>query len=199
MSLSERIVSHFVRQGVITVEDEPIYLFGLDQIFFQLLNLITAIVIGLIMGMLPEALLFIVAYIPLRKYAGGWHASTQLYCFLLSTVLIVAALLFIGAVPLTYLALVLLIVPGAIVIFIMSPVANENKPLSKNEHKTYGRKARVILAIILAITAGLAFFKLLNIIACIGTAISTLSIMLILGLIKNNGRQMLDEGLEGDG
>lgn len=151
------------------------------------------------MGRFWECMLFLAIYIPLRKYAGGWHASTQLRCFILSTALTALALIIIGAVPLTGLALILLIAPGSIVIFIISPVADANKPLSKNEHKVYGRRARVILTVILAISAGLAFFNLLIIVACIGTAISTLSIMLILGLIKNGGRQMIDEHLEGDG
>lgn len=198
MNWARCIADVLVQQNIICVEDQEIYEFGLGQLFFQLINFTVAAIIGIFMGRFWEVLLFLIAYIPLRRYAGGWHASTQVRCFWISTLLIVIALLIIGAIPLTGLALTWLIVPGAIILFILAPVADTNKPLSRNEHKIYGRRARIILTVILAITVGLALFKRLNVVACIGTAISILSIMLVLGFIKNKGKAMLEESPEGD-
>ena len=42
---------------------------------------------------------FILAYIPIRSYAGGYHASTQLRCYILSNAVVVAVLIAIRLVP----------------------------------------------------------------------------------------------------
>ena len=60
-----------------------------------LLNLISTIVIGVIAGKVFESIAFLVFYIPLRSYVGGYHASTPRRCYFISIVIIMAMLLFI--------------------------------------------------------------------------------------------------------
>ena len=75
--LSERIADGFEKQRVITSEDKEIYRYGVQQGWNLLLNLLTTIVIGVVCGMFWESVLFIVAYMPLRSFAGGFHAKTH--------------------------------------------------------------------------------------------------------------------------
>ena len=49
-----------------------------------LLNLISTIVIGVIVGKVFESIAFLVFYIPLRSYVGGYHASTPRSCYFIS-------------------------------------------------------------------------------------------------------------------
>lgn len=49
-----------------------------------LINLISTIVIGVIAGNVFESIAFLVFYIPLRSYAGGYHASTPRRCYFIS-------------------------------------------------------------------------------------------------------------------
>lgn len=49
-----------------------------------LLNLISTIVIGVIASNVFESIAFFVFYIPLRSYAGGYHASTPRRCYFIS-------------------------------------------------------------------------------------------------------------------
>lgn len=199
MRLAEKISGSFVRQSIISAEDEGLYQFGIEQLCFQLLNLMTSAVIGLLTGKLLETLVFTAVYISLRIYAGGFHAKTQQRCYFLSTGLLIFALISMQLLPKDSLTLWLLLLPSACIIFTLSPVADFNKPLSKCEQSVYRKRAHYLLVAILLIVAGLNVVQLKALAICIGTAISTLSIMLVLGFIKNKGKRTMEEHLEGDG
>lgn len=51
--------------------------------------------IGFTFGMVWQSVLFTAAYMTLRVYAGGYHAPTQLRCYILSFIMVVTALLLI--------------------------------------------------------------------------------------------------------
>lgn len=97
-----------------------------------LLNLISTIVIGVIVGKVFESIAFLVFYIPLRSYAGGYHASTPWRCYFISIVIIMEMLLFIGYVDLSIIYIILLLV-GMVVCFAFAPVEDKNKPLDRDE------------------------------------------------------------------
>ena len=61
----------------LTDEDKEIYLFGLIQGVIFLLNTFTALCIGMILNMLIEVIIYLVCFIPIRIFAGGYHAKTQ--------------------------------------------------------------------------------------------------------------------------
>ena len=57
------------------------------------------IIIGLLFNMICESIIFMVSYSILRIYAGGYHASTPIRCYLFSIVMIVAVLLLMKSIP----------------------------------------------------------------------------------------------------
>ena len=97
--VDERVVESLISLGVVPSEDKDIYVYGIGQGTVLLVNLISVIIIGLLLGMVWQSLVFILAYIPIRSYAGGYHASTQLRCYILSNAVVVAVLLAIKLVP----------------------------------------------------------------------------------------------------
>lgn len=111
-----------------------------------LLNLISTIVIGVIAGKVFESIAFLVFYIPLRSYAGGYHASTPRRCYFISIVIIMEMLLFIGYVDLSIIYIILLLV-GMVVCFAFAPVEDKNKPLDRVEISVFKKRAYLILSI----------------------------------------------------
>lgn len=185
MSWPRRIAGCLVSYGIIPEEDLEIYEFGVSQLLFQAINVITTIGIALLWGMLPQCLLFLASYIPLRSFAGGFHAKTQMRCYVLSNVMIVAALCTIRMVPAAAWVCLLLTLPGASMIFLLAPVQDRNKPLSEIERLVYRRRSRwILLALILSSGGSFAIGRPVWTL-CIGTAVSALSIMLLLGALKN--------------
>jgi accessory gene regulator B len=62
---------------IISVEDNELYEYGLHQSFILLANIFTTILVGWIFNMMIESIIFLLAFVPLRSYAGGYHAKRQ--------------------------------------------------------------------------------------------------------------------------
>ena len=86
--LPGKIVNNLVHSGVIKEEDAEIYIYGINQILTSVLSVSSALIIGLIFGVFPEIAVFMAAYIPLRSFAGGYHAKTPLSCYVFSVIML---------------------------------------------------------------------------------------------------------------
>lgn len=158
-SLSVSMTQGLIQAEVIDADDKEIYEYGLKTIFTNTINFLISILIGVIMGQFLECLLFQLAFLTLRAYSGGYHASTERRCCLMSYGMVVAVLVLLRYLPewLNAGAGVLLLLAAAGVIVVLAPVENENKPLYPGEIKVYGHRARMILLVEVVIAAILYF------------------------------------------
>ncbi|WMM26571.1 accessory gene regulator B family protein [Tissierella sp. MB52-C2] len=78
-NMIEKVTSYFIANGVIEDEDRQIYAYGLHQGLLILLNITTTILIGFMFRAVWESILFMIVYIPLRAYGGGYHAKSKGY------------------------------------------------------------------------------------------------------------------------
>ena len=67
--------------------------YGLFVFVTNLINIVSVIIIGGLLGELKNTIVFLIFYTPLRLYVGGYHASTPFKCYLyfniLSTIFII--------------------------------------------------------------------------------------------------------------
>ena len=120
--------------------------------------LILAMLVGFILGMFFESVLFFISFCLVRNFAGGIHADTERKCTIISTFSILASIVvmwvldFLG---LKTFSLFLLII-SAICLIVFSPIDTPNKQLNASDKKKYKKKtvliclALVILHIILS-------------------------------------------------
>ncbi len=147
--LSIRIADQLISMGRFMEEERAIYQFGLEMLFLNLVNLLSAAFIGLFMGQLLECFMFLALFIPLRCHAGGYHAENPLCCYFLSNAVIVFALLLLRTSPVMMArgAGVVFLLLSAVMAAILAPVENLNKPLDEAEKRVYGFRTRVVLII----------------------------------------------------
>lgn len=181
-TLLEASVATLIRNGIIESSEEELYRFGMKQLFLSIVNIVTSLVIGAICGMLWQSILFSLAYIPLRRYAGGYHAKTPVRCYVLSVLLIISVLMFLKYVAFSKLAMAAILVLSALVIVLKAPVESANKPLNDAEQNTYKMKVRAILGLECLLTIALST-RFMYIATCITVAIGCSGLMLI---IPNN-------------
>ena len=81
MKASISIVRIWIHLGLIPSADVSLYIWALDYLFFNLLTWGTLLFLGFVFNCVPRCLLFLILYLPLRIYAGGFHAKTN-YSFL---------------------------------------------------------------------------------------------------------------------
>lgn len=184
--VSEKITTSFINNGIINSEDKDIYTYGLQQGAQIVLNIITIIVVCLYLQMFWQGIVFLLAFIPLRSYAGGIHAKTQLRCYFLSTVTFAGVLLLIKFILWTTPVCLIIAISAGIIVFIFAPVEDHNKPLDQIEIAVYKKRARYILCFLILLAFLLLCLGQLQISVCITMSITLVSVMLILGRIKNS-------------
>lgn len=183
--LSERVTGWLLANEAIPREDREIYRYGIQQGMIALVNLGTTMIIGMVFGRLLESILFMAAYMPLRSFAGGYHAKTAVRCYFFSIAMMSAVLWVMRCV--TYVTLVcgcLTVVSGSIIWFLV-PVEDRNKPLDELEKVVYRKKARkiVLAESILSLITG--FCGLIRLEMCITMVLCVMVLMLLLGKWKN--------------
>ncbi len=153
--VSSKIVSVLASRSVINKDDAELYDYGFFILLSQLLYFIIALATGIILKIIPQSVIFYLVFLLIRKYAGGYHASTEARCEIFSTLSIVGSITVAKLSEIYDFKIVLLVISAvsAVCIFIFSPLDTPEKPLSQKEFN-YFRKISwmILLAIIISIT-----------------------------------------------
>jgi accessory gene regulator B len=98
----EKYVKNLVNQNIIDPDNQEIYTYGIKQGLLIIINIATVVAMGLVLGLLAESMVFLVTYILIRTYAGGYHAKSQLGCYIFSTIAVTVILLGIKHITFSY-------------------------------------------------------------------------------------------------
>lgn len=155
-----KIIEYMINKEMIDESETKVIEFGLDMLRTVLIGGIVAISVGIALGMFWETIFFLALLMPLRQYAGGFHAKTKIGCALLSTVLLVLSVLMFKYATLHRLIQISLYLLGSFFIVKYAPVENHENPLDDLEVKVYGNRTKRILVIESVIFVILFAFKL---------------------------------------
>lgn len=183
--ISYAIIKRFELFGLVNDENREIYLFGSYQLLMLLINLISIISIGILFHQTAQCLLYMALFIPLRTYAGGYHACSSRKCYVYSTLCIIAAMLIIKLDFLNFTTCYGVATICGVIIFRLAPVEDRNKPLDDVEIIHYRVRSQVVLII-----EGMFFIVSLTLkwktgVICTTLAFLTLCLMLVIGIVKN--------------
>ncbi len=185
--MSVKITETLESKGIIQESGKEICAYGIRQILSSLLNIVTMLLIGIAMNMLLQAVIFTLAYIPVRIFAGGFHASTPQRCWAVSAIMqiiVLGILKYISESHYELLTITSLI--ASIIIALLSPVEDMNKPLDKKEKYVYHIKTIFLITTeITSLVIIMYFFNIGMITLTIGMVWIALCVMIIIGKIKN--------------
>ncbi len=192
--IAERLVAWQIQKKVIKEEDKAAYVYAYETLLMRVINLLIAVIAGVVTKNLLAVVLFLVSYIPLRTYAGGYHSRDSIRCMILSTLLILGVAI-VTKIPLHeeslfgfFVYIGIGIFSYAVVLFTV-PVADENKPLSEEEKRKYAAKARLIATIIIMATLVCLLIGKPEISGVLLLVQPVMACMLILGIINNRRLQ----------
>jgi accessory gene regulator B len=145
-TISNRILEKLIRENRISKEYLEVYGYALEKLLAGIGNAILLFLTGLVFHIGLETVVFLAFYMPIRRYAGGIHASTRIRCIIISLFLVVTSIKLSGIIIHTsywsYLSLSILFMVMFIV-FRYAPVDTANKRLSYDKKIKYGRRARI--------------------------------------------------------
>jgi len=182
---AERITDILAANKIVPGEDTALYIYGFHQGFLLLLNILTLCLIGYILGMMKESMAFLLAYIPLRSYAGGFHAKTSLRCYLLSAIVMPCVLLLIKLPFWEFHSAAAVMSAAMLAVVILSPVDSADRRFNTVEKRVFRRRSLIALSILAALSLIFINIGQTNLSICIIMAVTLSALMLIAGKIKN--------------
>lgn len=179
------IVKRFELFGLVNDENREIYLFGSHQLLMLLINLISMIFISILFRQTAQCLLYMALFVPLRTFAGGYHACSSRKCYVYSMLCIIVAMFIIKLNLFNFSVCYGVAVVCGAIIFRLAPVEDKNKPLDDVEIIHYRVRSQVVLVIEgLFLIASLTLKWKMGVV-CATLAFLTLCLMLVFGTIKN--------------
>lgn len=175
------------KEDIIQKEDVDVCRYGLEVFTSSFLEIISILIFSAVIGNFFETLIFFIAFIPLRIYAGGYHADTKLKCYLVSLVVYGLFTVILKILPESlYMAIILPeVLFTLIVVLTASPVIHHHKNVNIIEIHNF-RKISMIICIteIFIILLFTMIFK--NNLLAISLALGQLAVSLsmLVGILK---------------
>ncbi len=190
-SISTKLVCAAVDRNIVALQNREEVIYGLNAFLTLTINVASAIIVGALMHMLPQIILFIAGYKSLRKYVGGSHAKNARQCYITSIVTYIIALLLIRCNLFGQTSITIMVCICSGVMFAICPVEAEKKPLDDLEKVVFRRRSRItisifmILFLILHYSTAVYLNYTSNIIA---TSIIIVAIFAVQGNLQNRKR-----------
>lgn len=114
-------------------EDIDIYTYGFEVLIDSVLETILLLIVGLVLNLLLETVVFICAFGIIRKFTGGYHASSKAVCIIMTTLACVINVVISYIMSKFTRFIMMLGALGVAGIYKYAPKAHSNKPLSPNQ------------------------------------------------------------------
>lgn len=186
---AEQMAFFFVKKGIIDEKVTDVYIYGSELLISEMICTLLVIGIGICTGKFIETLLYLASYMPIRIYAGGYHATSHRNCTVIFNLCYVVIFFIVDkllSLKLDYIIYILSIGSGFI-IAILAPIEDLRKPLDEREKGVYGEKAkkRVLLLLLFAIIMIWLIPQWKEKICYGMSAVCEIAILLLIGYIKN--------------
>lgn len=151
-NLANRLTEKLLSTGSISEDEQELYIYGFFMLLSSLMYLILACFLGLVFGCIAESLVFFIAFQFIRRYAGGYHAKTEIRCTVASSLSMAICIAVINLSKLYTIknALLILALISAACILFLCPIDTPEKPLSQKERRYFRKISWAILIGLLA-------------------------------------------------
>lgn len=183
-----------IANKIITFENRDAYSYGIELFLFKASLYIIVSIIALITHTLIPSSIFVVSYILLRQYNGGYHCKTAEMCMIVSIFMYLFFLLFYKLdddnVKVFFLVSSII---SLLLIAIFSPIENINNPLTVIEKRKY-RIISIAIAIVLVTMMIVSYIlNITNAFYAISYALTADAVLIILGLRRSKNEKACNE------
>lgn len=147
--ISRRVTKLLVKNSIIEERDYDLYLYSIQSLLGNVINIITCLILGILFGEVIKAVIFLVIMIPLRSSVGGYHLKNSVTCYIASTFLVAICLVLPRYLPIGFESLYFIMTSIFIgCITIIAPVDCITKPMLIEEKNKMHRRVRWLVILI---------------------------------------------------
>ncbi len=183
---AESIAFLLIKNKILDIENRDIYVYSIEAILLNSILLLTLLGISIVSKCLIFFIGFLLFFVPIRIFAGGYHAKHSEICFLMSMGIYLVSMIIFKYIPNLYknVCAVIIFVLAMIILLIWSPLRNPNHPLADYQYK---RNKKIVYIIIIMYIASFIIFAELNCTIASSEVIFIVlvSTFLVIGKFKN--------------
>lgn len=147
--MERKIASLLAKKMIVLTPSESLSIvvlaYGLELIITSLIG-VFLLMVWSIFSSIPWAwFFFLLGFAPLRTVAGGYHAPTHLLCYFITTIAFSCCVSIAKCQFLTSIHLLIMTIVTNLIVIFLSPIASNNKPLSK-ERRVKNRMRSISVA-----------------------------------------------------
>jgi accessory gene regulator B len=159
-NLSKNLSLKLYKRKFISENDIELISYGLFLLFSYAIYALLCLACGIIFHCVVESIIFYFSFSIIRMFTGGFHASSESKCFLISSIMIFLSMITVIILERYQIAIVffIMLLISSVLIVVFSPLDNENKKLDRQEKAKFHKTAIAILILFIALI--LIFFKL---------------------------------------
>lgn len=128
--LAEMCTDYLICRDAAEESKRAVLVYGLEVLIATVIGVTLIAVISLVFGQPLAWLFFLLAFVPLRRTAGGYHADTHFSCYLVFASAFTVCLVIEKFANVSSVLLVMFVAISFVVILLLSPCVPDNKPLS---------------------------------------------------------------------
>lgn len=160
-AMTDRLLKQMIQFHIIDSEDAEIYRFGLEALLLKLIHYSSYFVIAVFCREWKRFLVFFIAFLLLRKSAGGYHAKTRRGCYIGSCLLVFCIVM---CMKMFCPWRNVIVAGGALMvladscIFMIAPMENRNRTYDEEESRCFRDRAmktlvfeNIIVALLLVV------------------------------------------------
>lgn len=158
--LAKSTAYFFVEKQVVKKEDEEVYAYGMELLYSSILNIVLAVIIAISTNTVFPTTAFLMTFIIIRQYIGGYHAKTHLGCMSILAVVLCCFVILTRCILEQHEIWIsmLSVVSSIILILRFAPVEHPNKPLSDNEKLRLRKRGIISVFIVFVLVFVMAIF-----------------------------------------
>ncbi len=182
--ISGKIADHLLSQGLIKEDEIDLYKYAVYCFVLQFSSFLLSMIMSALMGQLLSGVLILMPFVCLRKYSGGFHSKSVLFCMFSSTFILVIGISLVKIVMKGFLWMFCMLFSG-ISIIILSPIDSESRVLNMEEKK-HCKKVVVLMIIFFMAGSGILYYwGLKKMAVCLSMGLVLTCITQYLHIIKN--------------
>lgn len=155
LKLSQRLANRLFNHGAISEELKDVYVYGFQLLISFVFSTSLVLFIGVALSKLIETLMFLIVYILLRSFSGGYHSKTYFMCTIITICVYLIVVLFTSFLDVNLIAYLSLLFIGTVLLLLLAPVKHPNKIITARNVIKY--KAISIVLFIIFISIGIYF------------------------------------------
>lgn len=187
-SLAQFITGYLFKNNIIDNSKLDIYIYGFEIMISNIVCFGIGLVLGAIFSQFMESVVFLLVFMLMRKYCGGYHANTYLVCdtiFTVNMLTVMTALKLISYFSVYVHAVIICMCFISIVFF--APIENKYKPLTIEKKKKH-KLIAIVLNVFSSLISTALFFISIQYAIIIDMALATVAIFMIIEVLRK-GRE----------